>query len=195
MDLKEIWQKHESQTPDMKMIIRRAEKYKSKNRLNLILFNMIAVFTVIWILFVWYYYQPAYLTTKIGIILMSVAIAWFVSVYNQLIPLIFKVSLEMDCRQYLNQLQKIEEKKQFIQSGAIGIYFILLGLALSLYSVEYVLKMPTLTRTIYCFAMASWIAFSWFYLRPEIIRKQNTKMKELIDEFKKIEGQINDPDT
>ena len=69
IDLKKIWNTQKIETPEVEVLYAKATKVKNKNFLKLIVVNVTLILTITFIGFIWYYYQPEFVTTKIGIVL------------------------------------------------------------------------------------------------------------------------------
>ena len=41
-------------------------------------------------------------------------------------------------------------------------------------------------------ATAIWVALNWFYIRPKVIEKQNTKLNELLTKLSELNNQMID---
>jgi len=190
IDLKKIWNKQKIKTPKVEILYAKANKLKSRNFLKLIVVNITLLLTITFIGFIWYYYQPEFVTTKIGIILTILAMIIFVLPYNKQFSLLSKTKTEPNSKEYIQQLIKLKEKQTFQQTTMLSIYFIILSLGIGLYLFEYVSRM-TITWGIITYAITIlWIAINWFYLRPKIITKQNAKLNKLLVEFEKLNNQM-----
>ncbi|TRX60642.1 hypothetical protein FNH22_06245 [Fulvivirga sp. M361] len=190
IDLKEFWHHQESAMPDVTQIVNAAKKYKNVHLRKLIVANVVALFTSAFIIFIWIYYQPELVITKIGIVLVLIAIGLYLFVYNQMMPLLVKVGFEMNSRQYLSQLLRLKEKQQFLQTKLISLYFVLLSAGISLYMLEYVQRMTLLAAVFSYLLLALWIGINWFYFRPVTIKKQNARIDQLILKFKEVQQQL-----
>ncbi|MBL4716740.1 MAG: hypothetical protein JKX95_08900 [Bacteroidia bacterium] len=190
-DFKELWSKQESSLiPDTKDIIDKASQFKKKKLFELYVMNILLALTSIFIIWIWYYYQPEMITTKIGIVLTIVAMFSYLVVYNKIFPLLKQVDSQINSSQYLNQLLKLKEKQLFLQKTMLSLYFALLSTGLGLYMIEYATRMTFIWA---CFTYGitfTWIAFNWFYLRPRSMKKQQRKINELINKFENLHKQF-----
>lgn len=190
IDFKKIWNKQKIKTPKVEVLYAKANKLKKRSFLKLILVNIIVLLTCAFIGFIWYYYQPELVTTKIGIVLTILAMIIFIFPYNKQFSLLSKTKTEPNSKEYLQQLIKLKEKQTFQQTTILSVYFIILSLGIGLYIFEYVSRMSiTWIITSYTITLL-WIAINWFYLRPKTIRKQNAKINTLLVEFEKLNHQI-----
>jgi hypothetical protein len=192
IDFKKIWNTQKIKTPKVEILYAKANKLKSRSFLKLIVVNITLLLTITFIGFIWYYYQPELVTTKIGIIFTILAMLIFLLPYNKQFSLLSKTKTEPNSKEYLQQLIKLKEKQTFQQTTMLSIYFILLALGIGLYMFEYVSKM-TITWGIITYAITIlWFAINWFYVRPKTITKQNAKLNKLLGEFEKLNNQMND---
>jgi hypothetical protein len=192
IDLRKIWNQQNIETPKVKILYTKANKLKRRSFLKLILVNITLLLTITFIGFIWYYYQPELVTTKIGIILTILAMIIFLLPFNKQFSLLTKNKTEPNSKEYLQQLIKLKEIQVYQQTTMLSIYFIILSLGIGLYIFEYVSKM-TITWGIITYAITIlWFAINWFYLRPKAITKQNAKLNKLLIEFEKLNNQMND---
>ena len=192
IDLKELWTKQETGIPDTKDLFKRVASFKRTYLKQLVYANILLLLVAIFIVLIWYYFQPEYITTKSGIVLIILAILAYLFSYNQSIPLLLKSSYEMSSADYLQQLLSLKRKQQFLQGIMTNLYFILLSTGLFLYMIEYTMRMK-LSMGIVCYAItAGWIAFNWFYIKPKTIRKQREKIDGLINKFTLLTEQLSE---
>lgn len=190
IDFKKRWNEQKIETSATKELITKATQFKRKRLFSLIAANVALLVTSILIGLVWYYYQPTFLSTKIGIVLCIIAMLVCLAFYNTLAPLLLKNSLEMDAKTQLKQLLVLKEKQRFQQTVVLNGYFILLSLGLGLYMYEYVARM-TLTWALFSYGIVIfWIALNAFYFRPMMLKKQQARLNELINVLKKLNEQL-----
>jgi len=166
------------------------DNFKKSNRKKIIFINVIFVLTTLFILFIWYYYQPQLITTKIGIVLSILAMAIFAISSNQSLLLFKKTNESENNRNYLKNLLAIKEKQQFLQTTMLNLYFVLLSTGIALYMYEYTSSMTTFWAVFSYGITGLWILFNWFYLRPRQIKKQRAKLNEIINKFENIQTQL-----
>ena len=192
IDLKKIWNKQKIETPKVEVLYATVNKLKTRSFLKLIVVNIILLLTVTFICFIWYYYQPELVTTKIGIVLTILSMVIFLLPFNKQFSLLTKDKTEPNSKEYLQQLLKLKERQVFQQTTMLSIYFIILSLGTGLYLYEYVSRM-TITWGIITYAITIlWFAINWFYFRPKAITKQNAKLNTLLIEFENLNNQMND---
>lgn len=190
IDFKKIWSAQKMETPEIKEIYDASNRFKRKALFKLILVNTLLILTISFICFIWYYYQPEFITSKIGIVLTILAMVVYLIPYNRAIPLLIESSIELSSKIYLQQLIQLKEKQLFLQTKVLSAYFLLLSVGIGLYMFEYTLLMPMSWRVVAYGLTLLWIAFNWFYLRPMTIKKQNTKMDDILNDFRELDRQL-----
>ena len=190
IDINEIWKNQEIFEPNLNEFIKNIDSFRNKNLKNIILVNVLFILTSIFIIWIWIYFQPKLITTKIGIVTTIIAMFIYVIALNKTITL-NKEKFDINNNQYLKQLINLKSKQKFLQNTMMKIYFIMLSVGICLYLIEYVQLMSFTMGIIVYSATLLWFAINWFYFRPKIIKKQNLKIHELISEFEKINNKIN----
>lgn len=192
IDFKQYWNKQKIETQSPKELIEKANEFKRKTRIKLIIANIALLLTCMVISFVWFYYQPEYLTTKIGIIIIIIAILIYVVFQSSLTSLLFTKNIQANAKEQLLQLLKLKEKQRFQQTTLLNGYFFLLSLGLGLYMYEYAVRM-TLPWAILSYGLVLfWIALNAFYFRPKAIKKQEARLNKLIAQLKDLKEQLTD---
>ncbi|WP_426476030.1 hypothetical protein ACP3T3_11565 [Chryseobacterium sp. CBSDS_008] len=190
IDFKNIWKQQTSSKPNMEELLGNLKKFRNQNLRRLIFANIGLITTSLLILFIWYRYQPQMITTKIGIVLVILAMVMFLFVYNKMFMVFYKIDQTQSNNEYLQSLYVVKNKQKFMQTTILNLYFIILFLGICFYMYEYTSRM-TLGSGILTYAVTSaWIAFNWFYLRPRTIKKQQGKLDELINKFEEINNQL-----
>lgn len=193
INFKALWQQQSVSEPDMKDLMNRLHQFKQSNIRRLIKTNILLIATSLFIGFIWYYYQPQFITTKMGIVITILSMVIFLFVYNKMFTLFNKIDNTSDNTHYLQNLIVIKGKQRFLQHTMMNLYFTMLMAGICLYMYEYTARM-TMTAGIITYAVTlAWIAFNWFYLRPKTIKKQQAKLDDLISKFEGINKQILDP--
>lgn len=190
IDLKELWNKQGGTAPDAKELFDKIKRLKRNNLYALIATNIALLLTCAFIGFVWYYFQPEMITTKIGIVLAIIAMALYLFVYNQMIPLLVHVGYDMNNNQCLQQLLKLKEKQLFLQTTILNIYCILLSAGLFLYLIEYVLRMELIWAIVSYAVTFLLIVVVWSDFRLRKIKKQQAIINGLIDKLEVLERQL-----
>lgn len=192
IDFKQYWNQQKIETQAPGELIKKANAFKRKMHFKLILANVILLATCMIMSFIWFYYQPTFVSTKIGILLCIIAMLIYLAFRNTLAPLLSNNHAVLNTKTHLKQLLALKEKRGFQQTTLLNGYFILLSLGLGLYMYEYVVRM-TLPWAIFSYGIVLfWIALNAFYFRPKTIEKQQTQLNKLITQLKKLKEQLND---
>jgi hypothetical protein len=190
-NFKELWQaQNTTSNTDSKEIVLKAKHLQRKTRIKLLLSNLLLFATMLFIIGIVLYFKPQMITTKIGTILVLIAIIMQIATATKLITLIKESDTQTSNVEYLNQLLIIKVKQAVLQSSIMALYFILLGLGLALYMFEYVLRITLLGGMLTYGITGLWIAFNWFYLRPKIIKKQQQKLNDSIAALENMNNQF-----
>lgn len=190
IDFKALWQQQAVTEPDMKDLMLRLHKFKKSNIRGLIITNILLIATCIFIGCIWYFYQPQFITTKIGIVITILSMVIFLLAYNKMYALLNKLDNTSDNTHYLQNLIVIKVKQRFLQHTMMNVYFAMLMTGICLYMYQFALRMTTTAAIIAYTVTVAWILFNWFYLRPKIIKKQQAKIDELIGRFEGINKQM-----
>lgn len=192
IDFKQYWNKQKIETQSPKELIEKANEFKRKTRIKLIIANIVLLLTCMVISSVWFYYQPEYLTTKIGIIISIIAILIYVVFQSSLTSLLFTKNIQANAKEQLLQLLKLKEKQRFQQTTLLNGYFFLLSLGLGLYMYEYAVRMALPWAILSYGLVLFWIALNAFYFRPKCIKKQEARLNKLIAQLEDLKEQLTD---
>jgi len=189
IDLKNIWQQQKSEQPDMTEMLEELKRYKKANLRKIAKSNIMLGLTSAFIILIWVYFQPQYISTKIGIVIIILAMVIYLLFYNRISRSLRAVDNTESNRDYVRNLKALAVKQKFMQTTMLSIYFIMLSVGICLYMFEYAIRMTLLWGVFTYLITLSWIAFNWFYFRPRVIKKQQLKIDELITTFKHINSQ------
>ena len=192
-DLKALWRRQESVMPDIESVFEKAKQYKKKNLIKLLATNLLLLATSVFIGCIWYFCQPQMLTTKIGISLVILAMAIYMVVYNQMLPLLLNAGDTNDTSHYLKNLFKIKAQQKFLLTTMLNLYYLMLSTGIFLYLLEFApLTLNVWSVVVYTLSFG-WILFSWFYFRKKEMKKREKTIDELISKFETIERQLEHP--
>lgn len=191
IDFKGLWAKQTVGLPDADDLFLKLHRLKRSNLKKLLLTNLALIATSVFIGFIWYYYQPQFISTKIGIVLTILAMVVYLFAYNQLLPSFRKTIPGQSNQEYLQTLMKIRTKEEFLQTKMLHVYFILLSVGICLYMIEYASMMPLLWAIVTYVLTLFWMGFCWFYLHPRTVKKQQAKLNELISKMESLTQQLN----
>lgn len=190
IDFKDLWKKQTVSQPNIEDLMARLKQFKKAGLRSLWKTNILLFATSAFILFVWYCYQPQFISTKIGIVLAIVAMLMYVTVYNGLLHIYKDIDATQTNQEYLQKLILIKRKQQFMQSTILSWYFVLLMTGICLYMYEYASRMTVFYALVTYGVTLLWIGFNWFYIRPKQIKKQQEKINELITKFEDVNEQL-----
>lgn len=190
LDLKKIWGKQYIPIIDVQEVLKKIEVYKRAKIKKAVMLNVILFFTILFILFIWIYFKPQFISTKIGIVLTVVAMLIVIFFNSKMKNTLSKVNENQSNEAYLKNLKIIKLHENRIQTKVMSVYFVLLSLGIMLYIYEYLSKMTLIIQSVFCLALVLWISFNWFVLRPRIIKKNQREINDLIEQLERIENQL-----
>ncbi|HEU0125103.1 MAG TPA: hypothetical protein VFQ56_02250 [Flavobacterium sp.] len=190
IDFKDLWKKQTISQPDMKDLLERVNKFKKAALRSLWIVNILLLATSAFIIFIWMYYQPQFISTKIGIMVTILAMMLYVFVYNKLLGEYKNIDSTQTNQEYLHKLIVIKKKQQFLQTKMMSFYFVFLTIGICLYMYEYASRMSVLGASLAYGITLLWMFFNWFYIRPKQIKKQQEKINSLIVKFEEINNQF-----
>lgn len=192
INFKDLWAKQTSNAPNPENLIAEIKKMNQYNLRKLVFTNILLIAASIFIILIWIYYQPQLLTTKIGIILIILAIMVFLLAYNKSYSLFKGYRNSQSNRDYLKNLLAIKAKQKFMETTMLNLYFILLSIGIGLYMFEYASRMKPIWGLVTYGITFLWILFNWFYLRPKQINKQRAKLDTIISKFEMVNNQLDE---
>lgn len=190
IDFKDLWKKQSISQPDMQDLLARVNKFKRAGLRSLWITNMLLFATTAFIVFVWIYYQPQFISTKIGIIVTILAMMIYLFVYNKLLSNYKNIETTQTNQEYLQNLILIKKKQQFLQTTMMRFYFATLTFGICLYMYEYASRMTFLGASLAYGLTLLWMAVNWFFILPKQIKKQQFKINSLIEKFEEINKQL-----
>lgn len=190
IDFKDLWKQQAVSPPNIEELLSKLKYFKRVSLRKLVITNVLLIATSAFIIFIWYFYQPEFISTKIGIILTISAMLMYLFVYNKLVAFYKTIDGTQSNSEYLQKLISIKTKQHFLQSTMLSLYFILLGSGLCLYMYEYTSRMTIFWGIFTYVVMLGWIGFTWFYLRPKEIKKEQARVNGLIAKFEAVNKQL-----
>ena len=189
-DFKQLWQSQRTASVSATEIIIQAKRLQQSLRRKMILSNLLLAATLCFIIAIVWHYQPSMVTTKIGTLLVAVAIVMQIFASAKMFPMLANGDALSNSADYLNQMLAIKKKQAFLQTTIMGLYFILLGVGIFLYLFEYARQMEPFGFVLSYALTGMWMAFSWFYLRPRTVSKQQSQINEIIESLRNISHQL-----
>jgi membrane protein YdbS with pleckstrin-like domain len=191
INFKELWQSQTSPPQQSsEELTSKMKQLKSSNIRKMFLTTFLFAATSCFMIWIWVTFQPEIFTTKLGIMLVILAMAIYGVSLNQQHPLLKKIDEANSNAEYLQNLLAVKKQQQFLQTTMMSLYYILLSAGLALYLYEYASMMSDYWGIFAYAATFAWIAFTWFYIRPRQAKKQNSKMDEMITHFQALNQQL-----
>jgi hypothetical protein len=192
IDFKALWNRGDRSAPNVNEIFEKANKLNRGVRNKIRRGNIILSLTVLFMAFIWFHYQPQFITTKIGLLLIMIAIVVFLITTNQLLPLLEEANVATDSRQFLMQMIRVKQKQDFLNQTMLTGYFIFLSIGIVLYFIEYAGRGSFLFQVTAYGLTFAWIGFNWVYIRKRIIKKQQNAMNDIIARLEEVNRQLLD---
>jgi len=191
INFQDIWNKKNTEIPNIQEIKSTADKYKKKQLFSTICQLLSLTATAVMIIVIWNMIDFKMMTTSLGIVLILVALALYIYLYSQNINVIRKINPSISNQEYLASLKKLQQQQLYMQTKGISIYYVLLTTGFAFYFYEFALRMSTLGALLAYGLTFLWLAIAWFFLRPRQIKKQNAKISKVIDSLEMIEKDLN----
>ncbi len=188
-DLKAIWQTADtSKLPladEVKVI---AKKYQQK---NLVKKAWVAIITLLLsVVFVtsMFFYQSALLSTRIGQLLILMALAILIWSNFKSLSRIYKIRncSNQEFIEYLREVQ-LNRIKYYKRTQVLGMAFYCAGLLLYLYELVY--KNFHLAVVLYLLTVLALLG-SWFYFRPKAYQRRKEKFEPFLNHIEKLNNQL-----
>lgn len=190
INFQDIWNNKNADIPNIQEIKATAEKYRKKQLSGTLLLMLWLMATAFGIIFIWNVINFKMVTTSLGIILILIALAFYIYLFFQNINVIRKINPSISNQEYLSSLKKLQRQRLYMQAKGISIYYILLSAGFAFYFYEFALYMSTMVAFLAYGLTFLWLAIVWFFLRPRQIRKQNQKILKIIDSLETIEKDL-----
>jgi len=189
-DLKNIWKEQKVSGMDYQEFLKKANSFTKKEKRKALFSNLILGLTSIVVVCIWWYYQPEYITTKIGIVLTILTMMVFIIYLNKANKILEKPSQNLTSKVYLEKLLAFQKKQRIIQSRGMNLYLIFLFLGIALYIYEYASRMSLTAGLITYGIIIAWFLLNWLYFKPRIVRKQRKRLDNLIEELEQFTKQL-----
>jgi Flp pilus assembly protein TadB len=74
------------------------------------------------------------------------------------------------------------------------VYYVLLNIAMAIYMIEIFTGRPVANVIIFIAVYAGWMLFAYFYLGKRNLKKEDNRLRKIIDDLKAIEIQLKKAD-
>lgn len=186
IDFNKIWKQQTVCPPNIEDLLQKLTELKKSNIRKLIIFNLILILTCAIIIWIAFYFQPQFISTQIGVILIILSMVMLMIFNNKQFSILKNIDATKSNQEYLNELIHLKNKQKHLQTTIMGFYFLFLSVGIGLYMFEYTSRMTPTWEILTYLITLTWIAFNWFYLRPKTIKKQQNKLNNLIQKFEAI---------
>ncbi|SDF91402.1 hypothetical protein [Epilithonimonas hungarica] len=186
-NFQDIWKQKEVTAPDSKSIIKKANSYKKNQMLFSIFLSIQLLATIGVISWIWISLSHLYFFTKAGLMMILLALIFFSFLNLQKINILNKINPSLSNQDYLKKMKSLQQKQIYMQTTGLNIYFILLFLGMCFYMLEFVQRMTPFWGIIFFSTVLGWMFFVWFYIKPVRRKKQEQKMKEVIQSLESLE--------
>lgn len=186
-NFQEIWNKKNTDIPNIKEIKEKANSYRKKQIRGTIfqIFSLcISTGMIIW---VWFRFPDLNILTKSGMILIFIALSMYIFQNFQKINIISKINPSVNNQEYLQILKILQKKNFYMQTKGITIYYIILSLGMALYLFEFVMRMSLMGGILTYGLIFLWIVIVWIFIRPKQIKKQRNKLNTVINSLESLE--------
>ncbi len=192
IDFKALWQQQDVLAkPDIKEVIKKSRQLKKKARNKLLLTNgLLVAVTIYYIVFLFGGYYSTKITTRIGGLLTIMGFVAYLLVSNGLLVDLFKGHSEVDSFSYLKELLTIKKKQELVETKVVKLYLITLSVGVALFMIEYTIKMGVIWGSVAYICLFAYMAFVYFYLVPQRVRKQRAEWTAIIEKLQTINDQL-----
>lgn len=146
--------------------------------------------TIYYIVFLFGGYYSTTITTRIGGLLIIMGFVAYLLVSNGLLVDLFKAHSEVDSFAYLKELLIIKKKQELVETKVVKLYLITLSVGVALFMIEYTIKMGVIWGSIAYICLFAYMAFVYFYLVPQRVRKQRAEWTAIIEKLQTINDQL-----
>lgn len=123
-DIRSLWYKQTVPVVSPSEISSKIKTFKNRGLRKLLVLNIILLLTVCFVMFVWIYFQPQLLSTKIGIVLTILTIVAVILLNQNIIPLYKRIDESRTNSDYIKNLLAVKNYELFMQTRVINFYFI-----------------------------------------------------------------------
>lgn len=187
--IKNLWQTQSSEIlPKAEEFTKIVENFNQKKRKNTIILIISTLLLLIIMIGIVCYFNHQFLITKIGEFLLFIGVNL---ILFQKFTILKKINAEAELNnvEFINLLKE-KQVKDFKKGRNFQLLaLIIIGIGYSLFMYESVYQSPLLLFLNYLFFI-TYLLFMWFYFRPYINKKQQEKIKKLIQSTEKINKQI-----
>lgn len=189
-NFQEIWNKKNTDIPNIKEIKAKSEKYRKKQVFTNIVLIILLLSGVVMITGIWIFIDISFFSTRLGIMLILIAILIYTFLVYKNINILQKINTSTTNQEYIMAIKKAEQQQIYMQTKGLSIYYILLSFGFAFYFYEFTLRMSWMGGILTYGLTFLWFAVNWFIMRPRQIRKQKEKISSVINSLEKLEKSL-----
>jgi hypothetical protein len=195
-DIQKTWQASGSDAglPSAVEVMKDIKRKHRTTLLKTIGATVMLAITCIFITFLAFQFQFKYPTTKVGMIIIIIAVAGGVFANARLSIMHWgNARLIDDTASYLQAMISYRQKQRFYSTRFISWYFLLMSLGFILYLYEFMardIKFGIISYTL----TFGWFAIAWFFLRTRAIKKNEARMADTISKLERLLRQMKEED-
>ena len=190
--LKDIWHAQIAQPKvSHEDVLKKVSETKKgyANKLLTEVFGMLAAITLL--VLTWFFLPVKMWTTHLAMIIM-IACCFYYLVYQ--VRDFFKISnstlLFEKPEEYISYLKKYKQSRYLLNTQKYKGYALFLGIAFALYFVEISFTASLWSTIIGAIATMVWFAFCYFVLMRNYIRKEESKLQDMIGNLERLQKQF-----
>lgn len=122
IDIKELWNRQAVPAADQSEILNKISRFRKSGLKKGIFLDVILVLTILFMIFIWIYFKPQFLSTKIGIIVGILPMCIVVVVNRKITSLYRSLDEKQSNIDYLNNLLMLKGKETFMQTKVMSLY-------------------------------------------------------------------------
>lgn len=190
IDFNKLWNQKKGPEKNPSGLKNALKKVKRKKISRIIMLVFLLLCTIAFLLLIRNTYTPKLFTTELGYFFILSAIVMMLLIYSRVINFQKHQQPDIDSRRFLHSLENIYKLEFFISGKIIRWYFILLSLGVCLVIYEFVIPMETSLKILTYALTIGWLAFNWFYIKPQIIKKRQKEFHQINEKISALKKQL-----
>ncbi|RFS19451.1 hypothetical protein DVR12_22715 [Chitinophaga silvatica] len=134
---------------------------------------------------------PTMITTWIGVAMLFIGMILYI-IYSTGLIKILNPAINLPVFEYIQHMQRIREKQRFVQFNIFKVYFLMLSLGFCLYTIEFTRRFSNTVQILIYTVLLCWIFISWFFIEKKRIKKQETVISDVIENFQSLSDEKSD---
>ena len=152
--------------------------------------------TIVLLVFVWVSNPFKMWTTHLGMLILILCCLYYLYVQIRDYRLIKDESLLLNKpEEYIQYLKKYQHGRHELNTRKYRIYTFFLSIGLALYFIEIAFLASVWITVLAIIFTTAWILFCYFFLMKNYIRKEESKLAEMIENLGRLQKQFEDQET